>query len=159
MSYCDSVTKQGKRCKNGLNCHLHNNEIETCSICLNPARKTRGVKDLQCGHRFHKKCISDWSNKGGHTCPLCRKPFDDSKFKVSITIENTEYNVMNTLPLSALSISSLFSGLDTDYFNIGVTDIQMQIDNDHDMELFLRDLGIRVTDLNTLIFDAERSTV
>ncbi len=155
MSFCKSVTKQGKPCKNGLNCHLHCNETETCSICLNPARKTRGVKDLRCGHRFHKKCINEWSAKGGGTCPMCRKPIDESKFKVSITIENTEEGVTNTWPLPTFSVSALLGGLGIDEFNFGMTEILMNIETDDDMEAFLRDLGVRVSDLDTLILNTE----
>jgi hypothetical protein len=155
MSFCTSVTKQGKPCKNGLNCHLHCNETETCSICLNPARKTRGVKDLRCGHRFHRKCINEWAVKGGGTCPMCRKPIDESKFKVSITIENTEQNITNTWPLPTFSVSSLLNGLGFDDFSFGMSEIRMDIDTNDDMELFMRDLGIRISDFDSLIFNTE----
>jgi hypothetical protein len=155
MSVCTSITKQGKPCKNGLNCHLHNNETESCSICLNPARKTRGVKDLRCGHRFHKKCINEWVEKGGNTCPMCRKSIDETKFKVSIRIENTEHNVTNTWPLPSFSISALMNGLNMEEFHFGTSEIRMNLDTSEDFELFIRDLGIRITDLDALIFDTE----
>ena len=141
--------------KKSINCHLHCNETETCSICLNPARKTRGIKDLRCGHRFHKKCINEWAVKGAGTCPMCRKPIDESKFKVSITIENTEQSTINTWPLPAFSVTSLLSGLGFEDFNIGMSEIRMNIETNDDMNLFMRDLGRRISDLDSLIFDTE----
>ena len=156
MSFCNSMTDQGKPCKNGLKCHLHSNEIESCSICLNPARKTRGVKDLKCGHRFHKKCINDWMEKGGNTCPMCRHNIDVSKFKVSIKIENTEQQITNTWPLSHLSISALLNGLGLEDLNLNFdTEIRMNLENNNDMELFIRDLGIRIADLDSLVLNTE----
>lgn len=155
MSFCESVTRQGKPCRNGPKCHLHSNEPEACSICLNPARKTRGVKDLRCGHRFHKKCIDEWSIKGGNTCPMCRKPFDESKYKVSIIIENTERSTANTWPLPNFSITNLLGNLGIDDFNFGTSELRMNLETHDDMELLLGDLGIRISDLDSFVFDTE----
>jgi hypothetical protein len=48
----------------------------TCAICLEKCNNR-----TDCGHFFHKKCISDWEQISG-TCPVCRentgvKPSDD----------------------------------------------------------------------------------
>ena len=157
MSFCETLTRQGQPCKNGATCHVHTNETVACSICLNPARKTRGVKDLRCGHRFHKKCINEWSLKGGNTCPMCRKAIDESKYKVSITIENTEHRLANTWPLPNFSISSLLSGLGVgiDDFNFEMSEINMNIDSTNDMDVLMSDLGIRIPDLDSFVFDTE----
>jgi hypothetical protein len=45
-----------------------------CSICLNDFDKTEPVVDLDCGHRFHEKCIYHWLLKGELNCPNCRAP-------------------------------------------------------------------------------------
>lgn len=155
MSFCNSVTSQGKPCKNGPNCHLHCNEPESCSICLNPARKTRGVKDLRCGHRFHKKCINEWSNRGGNTCPMCRKTIDESKYKVSIIIENTEQNTSNMWDMPNFSVSSFLDTLGVEDFSVGSYEIRMDVDNRLDMAALMRDLGVRIADLDSFVFDTE----
>jgi hypothetical protein len=155
MSFCNSMTNQGKPCKNGANCHLHSSEPESCSICLNPARKTRGVKDLRCGHRFHAKCIQEWSARGGNTCPMCRKSMDDSKYKVSIRIENTEQNISNAWDLPDFSVTSLFGDLGLDDLNFTTSEVNMNVNNMRDMEEIMRDLGIRIANLDSFIFDAE----
>lgn len=41
---------------------------ETCTICLEPC--FNGI-ELECGHKFHKKCIEKWVALK-KTCPNCR---------------------------------------------------------------------------------------
>lgn len=40
-----------------------------CSICLDTLRCN--MKQLECGHTFHKVCIDMWFSRNA-TCPLCR---------------------------------------------------------------------------------------
>lgn len=40
-----------------------------CAICLDTLY--RDMKELECGHKFHKLCIDAWFSRGT-TCPLCR---------------------------------------------------------------------------------------
>lgn len=50
------------------------NESE-CSICLDTLLpgKVNNRQRLQCGHTYHKNCISQIRN---HTCPMCRKSIE-----------------------------------------------------------------------------------
>ncbi len=47
-----------------------NNKI-SCSICFEQVKKKEYIRELQCNHKFHKKCIDKWV-KRKFTCPLCR---------------------------------------------------------------------------------------
>ncbi len=48
-----------------------NNTPERCSICYDNLRSFQIVRELNCGHKFHQKCVDKWfENKD--TCPLCR---------------------------------------------------------------------------------------
>lgn len=49
----------------------NNNEIETCSICLNNFEHTCFLLELKCLHIFHMKCIKPWLELH-RSCPLCR---------------------------------------------------------------------------------------
>lgn len=40
-----------------------------CSICL---QECKTFIRLKCNHKFHEKCIKDWSQQA-YRCPLCRK--------------------------------------------------------------------------------------
>ena len=45
---------------------------ENCSICIDEYGKDTSVlTELQCGHVFHRDCISQWLTKNG-SCPNCR---------------------------------------------------------------------------------------
>jgi hypothetical protein len=70
-------------------------------------------------------------------------------------IENTERNTSNTWELPNFSVSSLLSGLGLDEFNFRESEIRMDIDSQRDMETLMRDLGIRISDLDSFIFDTE----
>ena len=150
-SLCGEVTTSGTLCRN-KNCHLHGSNIGTCSICLNPVRKTRGTSELRCGHKFHKKCIDEWKNRTP-TCPECRKVID--KYRVTITIENIESSQSNVFaPLSSLEVLELVGrmGLIQDFTE---TQLNVNFENDSDLNSFFRDLNIRLSDLDPAIFDAE----
>ena len=59
---------------------------DNCIICLNPLNMDNdnnidpnnefSVSTLQCGHKYHLKCISEWFLKQKHTCPMCREKID-----------------------------------------------------------------------------------
>lgn len=51
------------------------NLIIECSICLEDNNNSSIV--LECGHKFHKKCINNWIKECRHSgrhssCPLCK---------------------------------------------------------------------------------------
>lgn len=64
---------------------------ESCIICLEDFKSSEEIHNLQstnmqayenaetstleCGHKFHRKCISDWLKKE-ENCPICRMKFD-----------------------------------------------------------------------------------
>lgn len=46
--------------------------MSNCSICL--CKNGKIYRELECGHRFHHKCLSQCLTK---QCPLCRSPFEN----------------------------------------------------------------------------------
>lgn len=44
---------------------------EQCPICLSNIKPGEFVSVLECGHAFHKRCVSRWI-LSGKTCPCCR---------------------------------------------------------------------------------------
>ena len=43
-----------------------------CPVCLDFIKTPR---TLECGHRFHARCVSKWfARRGAATCPCCRRP-------------------------------------------------------------------------------------
>mmetsp|Transcript_112426 Transcript_112426/g.324789 ORF Transcript_112426/g.324789 Transcript_112426/m.324789 type:complete len:177 (-) Transcript_112426:158-688(-) len=48
----------------------------TCAICLQNVAPTEWMRELQCHHCFHARCIADWWTHEPRTsvrCPLCRQ--------------------------------------------------------------------------------------
>lgn len=119
--------------------------MSQCAICLNEVRSTRTNTPLRCGHVFHSHCLEEWKNKGKNTCPVCRKVFDVSQFKVTVTVQNNYTAESNTVSLEDEAVFNVM-----DIFNIS-----FDVENTLDLESLLSDLGMSLSDLDSLILDAE----
>lgn len=117
-------------------------ECTTCAICLNPVRETRQNPALRCGHVFHSHCIEDWKSRGKQTCPVCRKIFDGSNFRVTVTIQNL---IHDSSVVTQVDDAYIFDTLDA-FFDVDSTD---------EMESLLSDFGVSMSNLNTLILNTE----
>ena len=119
--------------------------MSQCAICLNEVRSTRTNTPLRCGHMFHSHCLEEWKNKGKNTCPVCRKVFDVSQFKVTVAVQNNYTAESNTVSLEDEAVFNVM-----DIFNIS-----FDVENTLDLESLLSDLGMSLSDLDSLILDAE----
>jgi len=55
--------------------HLRRSLLPECSICICAMRNTT-ERTLDCGHKFHGKCVGIWETTSGkQTCPLCRTSY------------------------------------------------------------------------------------
>ena len=119
--------------------------MNQCSICLNNVKQTRSTRELPCKHIFHGACINKWKETGHKTCPVCRKLFDCSKFKVTVKIENLENSysqLMTANPLDSINILNEVSML-------------FEPDTNDDLQSILNDVGLSISDLDALIFNTE----
>ena len=80
---------------------------ESCIICLEDFKSDEEIKALEnkdknafekietsileCGHKFHRKCISDWLKKE-ENCPICRTKFNIKSDNNSGSKVNNEHN-------------------------------------------------------------------
>src|SRR6056300_253965 len=119
--------------------------MSTCSICLNELRCTRTNPPARCGHVFHSHCLEEWKNQGKNTCPVCRKVFDVTQYKVIVTIQNNVTAVSNSVTLNE---ESIFSVLD-------LFDINFDIEELPDLESILADLGMSLSDFDASVLDTE----
>jgi hypothetical protein len=116
--------------------------MTTCAICLNTVRETRTHSPLRCGHLFHSHCIENWKKSGKQTCPVCRKIFDGSNFKVQLTVHNNIQQTSNVLLVS-------------DAVSLDILDIFFDVDTPLDLDSLLSDFGISMSDLDSSILDTE----
>lgn len=119
--------------------------MSTCSICLNDVRPTRLTSAIRCGHLFHAKCLDAWKAKGKNTCPLCRKVFDVSKYKILVTIVNNYTDQSNVFQVGENSIFSILDALD----------ITFDMEDTLDVERLLSDFGLDASNFNPSVFYAE----
>lgn len=45
--------------------------VDDCSICMKKMKNEKNIAELECSHKFHKKCINEWMAIK-MTCPYCR---------------------------------------------------------------------------------------
>jgi len=119
--------------------------MSSCAICLNEVRSTRNNPSIRCGHTFHSHCLEEWKGKGKNTCPLCRKIFDVSQFKVTITIQNNYTSASNTVTLAS---DAMFDIMD-------IFDMSFDVENTLDLDSLLADLGVSLTDFDSFILNTE----
>ena len=60
-----------------------------CAICWEDLKPPSVV--LECGHRFHYKCLSEWAKRSSK-CPMCRQDFQSEE---DTQDENNESSPMN----------------------------------------------------------------
>ena len=150
---CTGTTVSGNRCRNGPNCHIHK---DPCSICL--SRITNDNKRvLHCGHEFHSGCIDRLKETGSNRCPLCRKLFDVSHFKISLKIVNTRTDVVSDTELPSEILRNIIDGLDIDFLDFSryLTELNFDIDTLQDLESLLNDIGVGNTDINPAVLNTE----
>jgi hypothetical protein len=119
--------------------------MSTCSICLNKVRPTRANPPIRCGHIFHSDCLEHWKEKGKNTCPVCRKVFDVSNYRVTLTVENNRNETSNIISLDENMIFNVM-----DIFNIS-----FEIEDIIDLESLLGDIGSSLSDLDPLVLHTE----
>ena len=95
---------------------------------------------------FHSHCLQEWKNKGKNTCPVCRKVFDASQFKITVTVQNNHTAVSNTVSLDENTTMEV-----VDLFDLSFDGVE----NLMDLDSILSDLGMSLSDLDSLVLDAE----
>ena len=116
--------------------------MTTCAICLSTVRETRSHVPIRCGHLFHSHCIDHWKQQGKNTCPVCRKIFDGSQYKVQVIVHNMSNQTSN-----ALNVNSTFA--------LEALDVFFEVDTIIDLDSLLSDFGVSVSDFDALVFNTE----
>ena len=89
----------------------------SCIICLEDLKSKEEVKEsekkellekndlslLECGHKFHKNCISDWSKKD-QGCPLCKAKIDVKENENKTRVD--KYIIFNNVLTEILKIQA-----------------------------------------------------
>ncbi|KAL0424815.1 UNVERIFIED_CONTAM: putative E3 ubiquitin-protein ligase XERICO [Sesamum radiatum] len=57
---------------------------EECAVCLCRIEEGDEVRELRCGHLFHRVCLDRWIGYGHVTCPLCRNNLKPPPFTAEL---------------------------------------------------------------------------
>jgi hypothetical protein len=97
---------------------LANPNLEECPICYGTMLYPRLTKTLRCGHKFHRKCIDQWTATNSR-CPLCRTsiepeiPYHLQRY-ISIPITtniNTTINTVNALIAGLANVATMIEAI------------------------------------------------
>lgn len=157
MSRCSATTASGERCRNARMidsemCMVHT-ILGECPICME-SMTLRTSRNIGCNHRFHSNCLERWKDQGKRTCPVCRKYFDCSRFKVSLSIMDMESMRVLTSNLESNVVNSLIDATNFNFDSVS-TDMLFDIDDITELEQLLSDLGTSLADINTVGTNAE----
>jgi hypothetical protein len=88
-----------------------------CPICLDQMILNKDVSVLECGHKFHDKCLESIIQYGNITCPICREVISDNiisklalirrKDELIIQIARLEEELRNTMEEQTVLIGHL----------------------------------------------------
>ena len=124
-----------------------------CTICLCPTARTRQTKVLTCGHKFHRKCIDQWSQTH-ETCPTCRYDFSKPEYTFTITIKNKKNNeqiVLENQNIDLNIIEQLGVGP-----NFSTVQVEMNTYSLEELHEIMTDFGVLGSvDINSLVFNTE----
>lgn len=142
---CQAVTKKGDQCRrmtDGEMCTQHSMCL-SCPVCL--TNMTTGTsRTLACNHTFHTRCLERWK-RTSPTCPMCRAPFDQPQYRVSISVHHLVSNTTVRDSYTTSNVSELFNT-----FGIAqlqprfITDIFFDIGFDEFIEEVFHEIGVRL---------------
>jgi hypothetical protein len=98
---------------------LANPNLEECSICYGTMLYPRLTKTLRCGHKFHKKCIDQWTATNP-SCPLCRTSIEPERpyhlqrlisMPISTTNINNTINTVNALIAGLANVATMIEAI------------------------------------------------
>ena len=69
-----------QRCTWGKFADLEKTETEECCICLTGLNLRPCVDLMSCRHKLHGRCLKEFVESGGDSCPICRVEFDEDLY-------------------------------------------------------------------------------
>ena len=146
MQRCQATTQKGVQCRRGsapgcTTCTQHSGD--SCPVCLT-AMSDGTSRRLDCGHTFHSRCLERWK-RTSTTCPMCRTPFDQPQYRVSISVQHLSSNTVTRDSYVTSNIGQMFSTFGIPPLQPRfITDIFFDIGFDEFIDDVFREIGVRI---------------
>ena len=146
MQRCQATTQKGVQCRRGTahggtTCTQHSGD--SCPVCLT-AMSDGTSRRLDCGHTFHTRCLERWK-RTSTTCPMCRTPFDEPQYRVSISVQHLSSNTVTRDSYVTSNIGQMFSTFGIPPLQPRfITDIFFDIGFDEFIDDVFREIGVRI---------------
>jgi len=146
MQRCQATTQQGVQCRrnateDGTTCTQHRGE--SCPVCLLPMGHGTH-RTLTCQHTFHTRCLDRWK-RTSHTCPMCRAPFDQPQYKVSISVHHLASNTITRDSYITSNLGPMFTTFSIPTLQPRyITDIFFDIGFDEFIDEVFQEIGVRL---------------
>lgn len=145
MHRCQATTQKGVQCRRfvaqeGGKCQQHS--CDGCPICF--AHMSSNTRTLPCGHTFHTRCVDRWK-RTSHTCPMCREPFDQPQYRVSVSVHHLAADQTYSETYVTSNVSQFFSTFNLPQLQPRfITDIFFDVGFDEFINEVFQEIGIRL---------------
>ena len=146
MQRCQATTQKGVQCRRApvagtTTCTQHGGD--SCPVCLG-VMSDGTSRQLDCGHTFHTRCLARWK-RTSTTCPMCRTPFDQPQYRVSISVQHLSSKTVTRDSYVTSNIGQMFSTFGIPPLQPRfITDIFFDIGFDEFIDDVFREIGVRI---------------
>ncbi|NBS68975.1 hypothetical protein EBT31_08670 [bacterium] len=147
MQRCQATTQKGVQCRRaaigGTTACTQHSGAAGCPVCL--LNMSHGSsRTLPCSHTFHTRCLDRWK-RTSNTCPMCRAPFDQPQYRVSLSVHHlgTDHTVRDSYVTSNVTQMLSTFGLQNLQPRY-ITDIFFDIGFDEFIDEVFQEIGVRL---------------
>jgi len=141
---CQAITKKGEQCRRsttGDKCTQHS--TCSCPVCFGNMTESTS-RTLPCNHTFHSRCLERWK-RTSNTCPMCRSPFDQPQYRVSISVQHLTSNTTVRDSYITSNVSQMFSTFDIPRLQPRyITDIFFDVGFNEFIDEVFQEIGVRL---------------
>jgi len=117
LSKLNSKRRATRRIQKKFRKALANPNLEECPICYGTMLYPRLTKTIRCGHKFHRKCIEQWTATNS-SCPLCRTSIEPEipyhlqrRISMPTSNINTTINTVNALIAGLANVATMIEAI------------------------------------------------
>lgn len=143
---CQATTKKGEQCRrtadDGERCPQHRC-TSSCPVCLT-SMSPGTCRTLGCTHTFHTRCLERWK-RTSNTCPMCRAPFDQPQYRVSISVHHLASNTTVRDSYTTSNVTQMFTTFGIPQLQPRyISDIFFDIGLNEFIEEVFHEIGVRL---------------